>query len=494
MHRGGGRRRHHEGDKRVRARGAMIALTTALTSLAGCANFSPDGGMLTVQAVSSDALAKDVVRIRTDEEARAAHERVRSLLANSLDADTAVQIALLNNSGLQASFAELGAMEAQTINASLPPSPTFSLSRLVASRELEIERQVLVNVLGLLTLPRRRDLAQGRFRQAQFQAAEAVLKLAADTRRAYYRAVASGQIVAFLEEAKTAAEASSELATKLGETGALNKIGQAREHAFYAELGAQLAAARLRKASDREKLTRLMGLWGQDINYRLLGKLKQLPAKPKTAGEIEAEAIAKRVDLEIARMELDLLAKSYGLTRATRFVSALELGGKAKFERVTTEEGQDQANWRGIDVEFQIPLYDFGQSQTREAEERYMQAAHRLAERAVNVRSEIRQAYTSYRGSFDIAMHYQKEVLPLRKIISDETLLQYNGMLFDLSQLLIDARERITSNVAAIEAKRDFWLAVTDLHVAVVGGGVSDGASDSGQALGTATAGGGAEH
>lgn len=481
----------------MQKRAVMVALTT-MSSLAGCANFSPDGGMFTVQAISADALAKDVVRVRTEEEVRAAHEHVRMLLAEPLNAETSVQVALLSNSGLQAAFAELGAMEAQSVSASLPPSPTFSLSRLVATRELEIERQVLVNVLGLLTLPRRRELAEGRFRQAQLQAAETVLRLAADTRRAYHRAVASSQIVGFLEEAKTSAEASSELAKKLGETGALNKLDQAREHAFYAELGARLAAARLRKTADREQLTRLMGLWGADINFRLPAKLKQLPAAAKSAGEIEAEAVAKRIDLEIARMELDLLAKSYGLTHATRFVSVLDLRGTSKYDRVFIDESgvpeKDKSKWRGLEVEFQIPIYDFGEAATREAEERYMQAAHRLAEKAVNARSEVRQAYTSYRGTYDIAVHYQKEVLPLRKIISDETLLHYNGMLFDLSQLLIDARERVASNIAAIEAKRDFWLSATDLHVAVMGGGVSAGAPEGSGAVATASADGGAGH
>jgi len=476
----------------------MIAMAVTL-GLGGCASFSPDGGMFAVQAASSGVLGKDVVRIRTEEEAVQSRERVRTLLANPLDAETSVQIALLNNAGLQASFAELSAIEAQSVSASLPPSPTFSLSRLAVSRELEIERQVLINVLGLLTLPRQRELAEGRFRQAQLQAAETVLRLAADTRRAYHRAVASAQIVTFLEEAKTAAEASSDVAKELGDTGALNKIGQAREHAFHAEVGAQLAAARLRKASDRERLTRLMGLWGADIKYRLPAKLKTLPNAAKRPGEIEAEAVSKRIDLEIARMELDLLAKSYGLTQATRFVSDLELTGTSQYERAFVDapgggRDKDTAKWRGIAVDFQIPIYDFGESKTREAEARYMHAAHRLAEKAVNARSEVRQAYTDYRGTYDIAMHYQKEVLPLRKIISDETLLQYNGMLFDLSQLLIDARERIASNVAAVEAKRDFWLSATDLYVAVVGGGVSDGLAGSSTAMAAPDAGGGAGH
>lgn len=476
----------------------MTLVATSLASVGGCANFSPDGGMLTVQSISVGELGKGVARTRSEEDAAAVRKRVHALLGSPLDADAAVQIALLNNAGLQAAFAELGAMEAQSVEASLPPSPTISLSRLVATRELEIERQVLVNVLGLFTLPRRREMAEGRFRQAQLEAAEAVLRLAAATRRAYHRAVASAQVVSFLEQAKVAAEASSDLAKRLGETGALNKIGQAREHAFHAELGAQLAAARLRKAADRERLTRLMGLWGGDTGYRLPSKLKELPKQARVAGEVEAEAVHKRIDLEIARMELELLAKSYGLTRTTRFINVLELAGTSRYERKDTVDAagsaeKDKANFHGLDVEFQIPLYDFGEARTREAEERYLEAAHRLAEKAVNVRSEVRQAYTAYRGTYDIAMHYQKEVLPLRKIISEETLLQYSGMLFDLSQLLIDARERIASNIAAIEAKRDFWLAGTNLHAAVVGGDVSGGAAEGGRTALT-TGGGGAEH
>ncbi len=473
-----------------------MALSGSFSALAaGCANFTPDGGMLTVQGFTASAVGKDLVRVRTPEEARAVRLQVRALIASELTPDTAVQIALLNNSGLQAAFAELAAVEAQSVEDSLPPSPTISLARLAASRELEIERQVLANILGLFTLPQRRELAEGRFYQAQLIAAEQVLKLAAETRRAFFRAVASAQIVVFLEEAKIAAEASSDLAKKLGETGAINKVDQAREHAFTAELVAQLAAARLRKGADRERLTRLLGLWGGDIAYRLPGKLKPLPKRPDTPAEIEAMALENRIDLAIRRMELDLLAKTYGLTRATRFVNVLELRGVSRDEwkDALTASGdveREKSDWRGFDAEFQIPLFDFGEARTRLAEETYMRAAHRLAETAVNVRSEVRLAYAGYRGAYDIAAHYQRDILPLRKIISDETLLQYNGMLFDLGQLLIDARDRIASNGAAIEAQRDFWLAAADLHAAVVGGGVSGAAGESGGPLAAASAGG----
>lgn len=115
-----------------------------------------------------------------------------------------------------------------------------------------------------------------------------------------------------------------------------------------------------------------------------------------------------------------------------------------------------------------------------------MAAANRLAERAVNVRSEAREAYLRYRGNFDLARYYQSRVLPLRKTIQDETLLHYSGMLVDVTRLITDARARILSNVEAINARRDFWIAATDLKAALVGGGVASGGEMGGGGAGAA--------
>ncbi len=456
-----------------------LASFGVVLSLGGCATFSPDGGMDTVQSIAAAELRKDVGRIRSTADDAEAQARVRALLRTPLGVESAVQVALFNNRGLQAAFAELAATEAEGVESALPPSPVVSLARLANPSALEIERQVVVSALALFTLPGRRDIAEERFRQAKLKAAEAILRLAAETRRAYYRAVAAAQLVSFLQESRGSAEAASELIKKLGETGAVNKLSQAREHAFYAEIVGQLATARLRQDAERERLTRTLGLWGADIQYRLPAALPNLPAQPRTVRQIEAEAIERRIDLAIARMELDILAKSLGLTRATRLVSDLEVAGLDSREKETIvengERSTDRLHRHGVEVEFQIPIFDFGEAKERRAEEIYMQAVHRLAERAVNIRSEVRLAYKGYRGAYDISMHYRNEVLPLRQTISDETLLQYNAMIADPSELLTDARARIASNAVAIEAKRDYWLATVDLHAAIVGGGVTGG-------------------
>ncbi|MBF9235165.1 TolC family protein [Microvirga sp. BT350] len=464
--------------------------------LAGCASFSPDAGLSIAQTVTREEIGKDVVKTTSDADAALAQMRVESQLKKPLTPDSAVQIALLKNRGLQAAFNDLGVSEAAYVEATLPPRPIFVLSRLSGGLELEIERQILIGLFELATLPARAAIAEQRFRAAQFRTAEAVLRLAAETRRQYYQAIAVNQQVAFLEQALATAEATSQLAQQLGESGALNKLEQAREHAFYVELGAQLARARIDQKVARERLTRQLGLWGRDIDFRLPNALPPLPASLASAKDIERQALERRVDLQALRTDLNAVAGQYGLTNATRFISDIELAGLSKYDRKTfinvddgkTEVTRDKLNRRGLEIAFQIPIYDFGATGVRNAEETYMAAANRVAERAVNIRSEAREAYSRYRGHYDLARLYQSRVVPLRQTIQDESLLQYSGMLVDVSQLIIDARARILSNVDAINARRDFWIASTDLKAALVGGG--SGGSEIGGGTSLAAAGG----
>lgn len=461
---------------RIRLREGRPFLATMATALllGACAKFSPDAGMSRVKGWLGGELQNDVVKVRSD--ADAAHFKliVRALLSKPLTAATAVQLALLNNRGLQAAYNELGISEAQMVEASRPPAPTVALSRLVGSGGFEIERQVAVNVLALLTLAPRKAIAETRFRQAQGRAVDATLRTAVDARRAYYRAVAAGQVVKFLEDTRLAAEAVADLAKQLGETGALSKLEQAREYVFYAEVSGQLAQARLRQRAERERLVRALGLLGSETGFRLPSALDPLPAKPKSQPDVETAAVTQRVDLEIARLELEALAKQLNLTRGTRFINLLEVGAASMEEKTTRIEAGvpmvERVSREGAEVEFQIPIFDLGEARTRLAEETYMQSVNRLIERAVNVRSEAREAYQTYRGAYDLAKHYEKEILPLREIISEETLLRYSGMLQDVSALLTDARARIAANVQGIEARRDFWIATVDLDTAIVGG------------------------
>ncbi|WP_244613340.1 TolC family protein [Methylosinus sp. Ce-a6] len=435
--------------------------------------------MSIVAGVAGSQLEKDVLAIRTPEDAASSRARVERLLSRTLTADSAVQIALLGNRGLQAAYNALGSAEAAMVKASLPPNPSFSFSRISGPLELELEAIIAADILALATLPARAEIALDRFRQAQLRAAEETLRLAARARKDYYRAVGAQELVDFLTKANSTAEAAAQIARALGETGAMNKLDQAREQVFYADLTAQLAKARQRAIAERERLIRSLGLWGDDLDFKLPAALRAPPSRPKSMPMIEQEAVARRPDLFIAGIELDALAKSYGLVEATRFVNVFQLSGIYKdtretITRVSSDGTIDTENVRfrdfGPGATIEIPIFDFGEARMREAEQNYMQAFNRLAAKAVDIRSEARLAYRAYRSAWDIANHYQREILPLRKIITDESLRRYNAMLIDVFPLLAEVRQRIWATIAAIEAKRDFWLASTDLRAAVIGG------------------------
>jgi outer membrane protein TolC len=460
-------------------------LLAGLFALPGCALFTNDGGMSVVQHVAGARLGKDVVAIRTDDDAANARARVARLLLKPLRADATVQVALLNNRDLQASYNALGMAEARRVRASLPENPTLSLSHVSGGGAFEIERQVAISVLSLATLPPRADIAADRFRQAQLRAASETMRIATETRRAWIEAVAAQALASFLAQAQSSAQAASDLSKQLGQTGAINKLDQARNQVFYAELTAQLGTARQREVSTRERLVRLLGLWGDDLKFRLPADLPALPARPKVMQAVEVEAVRNRIDLEMARLDLEALAKANALAGATRFVSLVDVSGLSKHIK---EPGGDAAIERGAGVDIQIPVFDGGEANVREARQAYMQAANALFARAVSVRSEAREAYQAYRATYDIARHYQREVLPLRKIISDETLLRYNAMQIDVFALLAEARARILSTTSAIEANRDFRLSEAALGAVVIGGGVStDGPTATTQAAAQTT-------
>jgi outer membrane protein TolC len=451
---------------------ASATIIVVALGLFGCAPFSPDAGMSVVSDITGSAIGKDVVFVRSAEDAAWADGTVRRLLSRPLTADAAVQVALLNNRGLQAAYNDLALAEADAVQQSLPPNPVFSISSISGDAASEVERQVAGDILALATLPFRSDIARDRFRQAQLKASLETLRLAGEVRRAYYKAIAANELAALLSDAKATAEAAAHLAEKLGETGSISKLDQAREQVFDAEIAAELGTARQEMSRSRERLARLLGLTETGPGFRLPDRLPPLPVRPRTSAAIESDAVGHRIDLQIARLELVALAKSLDLTEATRFVTLLDLAG---IDRRTTEPGVPPFRERGFDIQFQIPIFDGGEVRVRQAAETYRRAYNRLSEKAVNIRSEAREAYRTYRSAYDIASRYQRKVLPLRQIITGEMQLRLSSMQVDIFALVSEARQRVASERAAIEARRAFWIAQSELLTALNGGGSGEG-------------------
>lgn len=447
---------------RTSMRPGIAALLVTAALLGGCASFSTDGGFGSVQSAAKDRLGKQVQWSRTAADADSIERRVGELLAKPLTADDAVQLALLNNRGLQARFHDLGITESEVVQAGRLPNPGFSFGRMKQGDEVELERGLHLNLARLLAIPLVTRMEARRFEQVKHEVTMDMLTLAADTRKAYFQALAAEESLRYMRQVKDVAEASAELARRMEAVGNFNKLARAREQSFYADAMLGLARAEQVQRSSRERLIRLLGLWGTQTQFALPERLPDLPDAPKDQPDIERLAMAQRLDVQAAKLGAEQTARYLGLTRTTRFINVLELG----LARNSSNEAPTQ---RGIELSLELPLFDWGEARNARAEALYMQQLARTAEVAINARSQAREAYLRYRSAHEIALHHAREIVPNRQRIADENLLRYNGMFIGTLELLADARLQIAAVATAIEAKRDFLLADAELEQALLG-------------------------
>lgn len=453
--------------RKLRGSGKVACAVFALTVLAGCATFSNDGGFGTIQQTTKERLDKEVRWARSDGDRRELQTRVNELLAKPLAIDDAIQLALFNNRGLQASYFELGISEADLVQAGRLPNPHFSMLRASKSenggREYKIEQALTINIFGLITMPLAVEVERRNFAQTQRLAVIEVARVAAETRQNYFTAVAAEESVRYLRKVKQAAEAGAELARRMALVGNFSRLRQAREQTYYADAALNLARAEQAAIASRERLARVLGLPDRSA-FRLPERLPDLPKTVDELPALEREALDQRLDLQAIRLETDALAKNLGLSKATRFINVLEVGPAR-----VLEGARDSGYKEGYEISFELPIFDWGGAKVAKAEAIYMQAVERAGEAETNARSEVREAYYTYRTNYDIARHYLDEIVPLHKRISDENVLRYNGMLIGVFDLLADARTQIASVNSYIETLRDFWIARGDLEMAMIG-------------------------
>ena len=436
--------------------------------LGGCASTAIKENFADVQQMSHANLNAEVKWLVSDDARSQAQADVDSLLAKPLDGDGAVRIALAYSPALQAMLYESAADSAAATQSARLPNPVFAFERLARNlggglQELEITRTLSVSLLDLLLLPARLRLADYQQQSARISLSAKVVQAASDARLAWVNAVAAEQSTQYAQQVKATADASAEIARRMQSVGNFSKLQRAREQAFAADAVTQLARANQNALSTREALVRTLGLSdSQSAALKLPDRLPDLPASPRDESVVATIAVGQRLDVRLARSNLDFVAREQGLTGATSYVNALEVG-------VKQDKMSGQSPQRGYDIVVPLPIFDFGDASRSRAKSTYMAAFYRTAQLTVEANSQVRETYAAYRTAYDISRHYRDEIVPLRKSIAEENVLRYNGMLIGVFELLADAREQVGSVIQAIDAQRDFWLADAALQSTLIG-------------------------
>ncbi|WP_199738900.1 TolC family protein, partial [Corallococcus sp. CA054B] len=392
-------------------------------------------------------------------------QHLDALLAGDLTSDRAVEVALLNNPALQATYEELGVSQADMVQAGLLTNPSFDGSigfPLSSDGNTETEFSIVQSFVDLFTLPLRKRVAKEQFQADTLRVAHEALATTAEVRQTFTEVQARQQLVALRREVFQAADAAADLSNRQRAAGNITVLALATEQAAMEQARLELAQDELALVEAREHLTRLMGLYGARVQWTLAQKLPEVPATETSLERLETLAIEQRLDIDAARKQASLLWNALELARSTRFFGRVEVG-------VHTHRDANGPRLLGPTLSLELPIFDQRQALIAKLEAQHRQGENRLMELAVNARSEVRAARAKLVTLRNMAERYQKVVLPLRTTIVEESQRQYNAMQIGLPALLIARREQVEAWRAYLETVRDYWMARADLE-RLVGG------------------------
>ena len=444
--------------------GLRFAFAAAAVFLAGCASTSPAPAF---KDVSQATIERGAHPIRWDqntaEDAQAA-KAVDDLLAKELTVDSAVQVALLSSPRLRTTFEELSISQAELVQAGLLKNPVFSFGRTAWDGE-HIAPNFFATVeqdfLDIVTMPMRKQVAATELEATKLEVGDAVLKLAAEVRSAYFMALAAEQVAAMRRLINDAAEASAELARRQYDAGNTNDL------TLNSELGLASTTRLERKRSEgeaavaREHLNKLMGLWGTRTGWRMTARLPDLPPAEVSLERLESIAIEKRLDVAAARREVQALDYATSMAKTTRWTGVVN---------ISVEAGRLRGTQRiafGPSVTLEIPLFDQRQAAIARLEAFKRQAENNLLALAIDARSDVRASRVRLTTARGVVEEYGKGLVPLRENIVRFSQQQYDAMLLGVYQLIQAKQSEFDVYREYIEALRDYWIARSDLERAV---------------------------
>jgi len=429
----------------------------------GCAGFSAERG--------HDDVAK-IVRERTGYRTRwekgppsdqQIARWVDALLKGGLTRDRAVEIALVNNPKLQATYEELGVSQADMVQAGLLSNPTLGGSLGLPLRgNIEYEASLTQNFLDIFVLPLRKRVAREQFIADTLRVAHETLAVAAEVQKAVAACQARARIVELERETVQATQAATDLATAQHEAGNIDDLSLTEQRSVSERAALELEHDELFLLESREELDRLLGLWGPRISWSLAEPLPELPGEDPPLAHLESRAVSQRLDVDAARKQWLLLGNALDLARTTRYFGFIEVG-------IHAHQDPDGARLLGPTLSLELPIFDQRQALIARLEAQHRQAERRLAGLSIDARSEVRTAHARLASARRAVERYGTVLLPLRKQAVEQALLQYDAMQIGLYELLATKQAQITDQRAHVDAVREYWSARADLELSVGG-------------------------
>lgn len=376
--------------------------------------------------------------------------------------DVAVGIALRCSPRLQTSFARMGFSQADLWQAGTLANPTLGVQVRTSAAGVQREFSLAQDLLNLLTLPARKQLAARELERTRLELAQEVFDLALAVRLAYYGVVADAQALELFRQAVEGTQAAAELSERQRLAGNVSKRDQAAQQVFYAQTLLDLARTETEFNSDREALNRLLGLWGAGIEWTVPTRVPTLPVELPRLDGLEATAISRRFDVLALKHAIDSADGALIHASRTRWLGALGIG-------YSIERETDGNKLRGPSIELGLPLFDRNGAGIRRLQTEQWQRERQLEALAIDVRSTVRESYGRLSAAHRAARHYENAILPLHQTILSETLKFYNGMLMGVYDLLTAQQNQLNAARDYVATLKEFWRVHAQLEHAIGG-------------------------
>jgi outer membrane protein TolC len=405
----------------------------------------------------------------------ASPDEVAPLLAEPVDDNTAVRIALLNNRELRAQLRELGIARARLLGASMLPNPLLE-AELQPERQTSVELRVEWNIAGLLLAPLRSEAASADLDRARLEVAGAVIDLGYRVRVGFYDLQMAAEILRITQRALEALGAAREAAHALQEAGNMRALDVAARDAAYEEERVRVAEAELELVLAREHMQRLLGLHGEETTWTLAGTLPNAPSEEADVEGIERRAIEASLELRALRAQMLGAARRAGLARVEGMLPEVLVD----VHMLVGGASEDTQIGGGFAV--RLPVFDRGDAEVAAYEHTLDAAFERYVGMAIDVRSQARETRARVLSAGSRVRQYEQVILPARRHVLDETLLQYNAMQVSIFSLLSALRERQMREVDAVRTRREYACALAGMEALLAGhhvrvGGVAQSAS-----------------
>lgn len=439
----------------------------SLAFLAGCSSLDMPETMDKVnQATASYSVAKAELYL-TAEQRKAQLDQVQKLLEEPLSMENAVRLSMLNSPAVQSMLAKGWAASARAAQTGRIPNPVFNFERVTVGDELEIGRLLSFGLIDILTVPLRQEFAAKNLQLNQLMLVGSVVDQITEVRKAWVKAVAAQQALTYSKKVKDSAAISADLARRMQKAGNFTRSQSIREQLFSAEAAVAHATIMHEALQAREDLFLMLGLGPSQADaLKLPARLPDLPElliKPDSLG---IQAVQERLDIKLAQAAFDAALSAQNANLLSSFTD-VELG--IRRDSVSDRATGESSHPKGFELDIRLPIFDWGGLKRQEMKANTLIAANQMESLLLSVQSGLRTSYSAYQTSFSVARQYQTEILPMVDALSEENVLNYNGMFIGVFELLAEQRRATQAVLTAISSQKQYWLAEVALKAELIG-------------------------